>query len=54
MLDLIGCALTSEQIGYARIDGSKNELQRRKAIECFRSDTSCTVMLASIGSAGVG
>jgi SNF2 family DNA or RNA helicase len=54
MLDLIEKALAAERIIFQRIDGGKSLRQRRQAIESFRNDPSCTVLLASIGSAGVG
>ena len=54
MLDLLEWVLESEGIDFARIDGKKTDSQRRGAMESFRKDTSCTVLLASIGSAGVG
>jgi SNF2 family DNA or RNA helicase len=54
MLDLIGRALTSEGFNFERIDGGKSLSHRRRAIRAFRTNPSCTVLLASIGSAGVG
>jgi len=54
MLDLIEKALAAEGVIFRRIDGGKSLRQRRQAIESFRNDSSCTVLLASIGSAGVG
>jgi SNF2 family DNA or RNA helicase len=54
MLDLIEKALASERIVFQRIDGGKSLLHRRHAIQSFRHNPSCTVLLASIGSAGVG
>jgi SNF2 family DNA or RNA helicase len=54
MLDLIEKALASERIVFQRIDGGKSLRHRRQAIQFFRNNPSCTVLLASIGSAGVG
>ena len=54
MLGLIGRALTIEGIYFERIDGQKSDAQRRRAVEIFRTNPDCTVLLASIGSAGVG
>lgn len=54
MLDLIEKALASEGILFQRIDGGKSLRDRRQAIQTFRNNSSCSVLLASIGSAGVG
>ena len=54
MLDLLEQTLCSEGFGLVRIDGNKNESQRRAAIEKFRIDDNCTILLASIGTCGVG
>ena len=54
MLDLVEKALAAERIVFQRIDGGKSLQQRRQAIQSFRDNSSCTVLLASIGSAGVG
>jgi SWI/SNF-related matrix-associated actin-dependent regulator of chromatin subfamily A3 len=54
MLDLIGVALRTNGFLFEQIDGSKSDLQRRSAIERFRTSPDCTILLASIGSAGVG
>ena len=54
MLDLVELALSRENITFVRIDGQKSDQQRRKAIEAFRVNPQCTVLLATIGSAGVG
>jgi SNF2 family DNA or RNA helicase len=54
MLDLIEKALKYEGFVFERIDGAKPISHRRRAIHTFRTDPSCTVLLASIGSAGVG
>jgi SNF2 family DNA or RNA helicase len=54
MLDLVERALTSEGFIFERIDGGKSLPHRRRALRAFRANPSCTVLLASIGSAGVG
>ncbi|RYP70475.1 hypothetical protein DL771_005412 [Monosporascus sp. 5C6A] len=54
MLDLIQQDLGDVGLGIQRIDGQASLQQRRMAMEQFRSDPNCTVMLASIGSAGEG
>ncbi|KAH0543143.1 hypothetical protein FGG08_002488 [Glutinoglossum americanum] len=54
MLDLVARALHSEGFVFERLDGKKTDTQRRKAIGNFRADPNCTVLLATIGSAGVG
>jgi SNF2 family DNA or RNA helicase len=54
MLDLIEKALTLEGWVFQRIDGEKSLTQRTRALELFHNDPSCTLLLASIGSASVG
>jgi SWI/SNF-related matrix-associated actin-dependent regulator of chromatin subfamily A3 len=54
MLDLIGTSLASNGFVFQRIDGAKSDRQRRAALEAFRTNPDCTILLASIGSAGVG
>ncbi|KAL9074288.1 MAG: hypothetical protein Q9157_004453 [Trypethelium eluteriae] len=54
MLNLIQQALESEGFCIQRIDGSSSLEQRSEALRRFREDPKCTVMLASIGSAGEG
>jgi SNF2 family DNA or RNA helicase len=54
MLDLIGLALIREGFQFERIDGGKSALQRKSAIEKFNTNLECDILLASIGSAGVG
>ncbi|TDZ24638.1 DNA repair protein RAD5 [Colletotrichum orbiculare MAFF 240422] len=54
MLDLVGKALTQAGIDYRRVDGSMSLSQRHDALTTFRKSQSCYVLLASIGSAGVG
>ena len=54
MLDLIGTALTTNGIEFQRLDGTKTHEQRHDALQRFRRDENCSVLLASIGSAAVG
>ncbi|KAF4304701.1 hypothetical protein GTA08_BOTSDO08382 [Botryosphaeria dothidea] len=54
MLDQIGKALHANGFRFERIDGSKPDTQRRAALKNFRNKPDCCVLLASIGSAGVG
>ncbi|KAF2792116.1 hypothetical protein K505DRAFT_408838 [Melanomma pulvis-pyrius CBS 109.77] len=54
MLDLIQQALPSRGFTSQRIDGSTSLEGRTKALCIFNEDPNCTVMLASIGSAGEG
>ncbi|KAI1416817.1 SNF2 family N-terminal domain-containing protein [Hypoxylon sp. FL1857] len=54
MLDLIGEALSMNGFIWQRLDGSKSLAQRRYALQDFRTNSSCTVLLASLGSAAVG
>lgn len=54
MLDLIGRALSLNSFTYQRLDGSKSLAQRRYALEEFRTNQKCTILLASLGSAAVG
>lgn len=54
MLDLISRALTQHGFQFQRIDGQCTLKQRNSALQRFNEDTTCTVMLASIGSAGEG
>ena len=54
MLDLVEKALSVTNLEFSRIDGSRNDRQRRSALNKFRTSSSCTVLLATLGSAGVG
>ncbi|KAK1758998.1 SNF2 family N-terminal domain-containing protein [Echria macrotheca] len=54
MLDLIGKALSARNITFQRVDGSKTFGQRCNALGEFRRDESCSVLLATLGSAAVG
>jgi SNF2 family DNA or RNA helicase len=54
MLDLIQKALQKDTISFRRIDGQTTLKGREDALEAFRNDPNCQVMLASIGSVGEG
>jgi SNF2 family DNA or RNA helicase len=54
MLDLIATALTEHGFRFQRMDGQSSLQQRSVAIQQFNEDPTCTVMIASIGSAGEG
>jgi len=54
MLDLIQKALQKDNIGFRRIDGQTTLKGRENALEAFRNDPNCQVMLASIGSVAEG
>lgn len=54
MLDLIQQEIEKHGLGFQRIDGQTSLSERSWAICQFREDPQCTIMLASIGSAGEG
>ena len=54
MINLVEQALYKESFKFERLDGRKSDAQRRKALKVFGSNPDCTILLASIGSAGVG
>jgi SNF2 family DNA or RNA helicase len=54
MLNLISLELDRQGIGYTRLDGSMTLEKRVQSIKSFREDENKTVMLATIGSSGVG
>jgi len=54
MLDLVETALRTVGLQFQRIDGSKSLQCRKQALHQFRTDPSCTILLATLGSAGVG
>jgi SNF2 family DNA or RNA helicase len=54
MLDLIQQALSCFRIATCRIDGSTSLEGRNTALKKFAEDADCSVMLATIGSAGEG
>ncbi|RMJ16006.1 hypothetical protein CDV36_004313 [Fusarium kuroshium] len=54
MLDLVQIALRQKSYSYERIDGKSSLEQRHQTISKFNNDPTCTVLLATIGSAGEG
>ncbi|KAI0434478.1 hypothetical protein F5Y09DRAFT_356747 [Xylaria sp. FL1042] len=54
MLDKVEQALLANCFTYRRIDGQSSLRSRAEAIKVFSDSSNCTVMLASIGSAGEG
>jgi len=54
MLDLVEKALSNNNIPFERIDGSLSDRARRDVLHKFRTRTGYCVLLASIGSSGVG
>ncbi|KAI1488246.1 hypothetical protein F5X96DRAFT_685614 [Biscogniauxia mediterranea] len=54
MLDQVEQALRATGFNYQRIDGQSSLRSRSNAMRLFSEDSNCTVMLASIGSAGEG
>ena len=54
MLTLIEKSLRVEGLEYGRVDGTMSIAQACKALKRFSTDPRCTILLASIGSAGVG
>jgi SNF2 family DNA or RNA helicase len=54
MLDLVEKALNGTGFQFQRIDGSKSSSNRKKALRVFNESPSCTILLATLGSAGVG
>lgn len=54
MLDLVQSHLKASGFTCQRIDGQSSLQKRGEAMRLFREDPNCTVMLASIGSAGEG
>ncbi|PVI01811.1 hypothetical protein DM02DRAFT_671025 [Periconia macrospinosa] len=54
MLDLVQRALANYQFKTCRIDGSTSLEERSVALKKFNEDPDCSVMLATIGSAGEG
>lgn len=54
MLDLIGLALASENMRFARFDGSLSIQQRKESIDSFRENPEVNILLISIGSGSVG
>jgi SNF2 family DNA or RNA helicase len=54
MLDMLEKALSMRGIEYGRIDGKKSLRQRREVLRSFEQEPSWTVLLATLGTAGVG
>lgn len=54
MLDLIQQALSDYSFRTCRIDGGTSLEGRNAALKMFNDDADCSVMLATIGSAGEG
>ncbi|KAJ3497109.1 hypothetical protein NLG97_g2147 [Lecanicillium saksenae] len=54
MLDIIQAALTENGARFRRIDGRSSLTDRMRALQCFNSDSTVTIMLASIGAVGEG
>lgn len=54
MLDLVEIALDFEGIQFQRIDGRMPLKKRSVALQKFRSNSNCQVLLASVMCAGVG
>lgn len=54
MLDLMETALKMGGFVFYRLDGKQTEEQRRSTLDSFRRDVHYSILLASIGSAGVG
>ncbi|KAF2647161.1 hypothetical protein K491DRAFT_644351 [Lophiostoma macrostomum CBS 122681] len=54
MLDLIQSALSTYSFKACRIDGNTSLEGRKIVLEAFNNDPGCSVMLATIGSAGEG
>lgn len=54
MLDLVQQALQNLGFCCQRIDGKTSIENRKKALDQFHGDPTCTIMLASIASAGEG
>ncbi|KAK4055462.1 hypothetical protein OIV83_000008 [Microbotryomycetes sp. JL201] len=53
-LDRIGDALDAAKIRYGRLDGSMNRDQRNEAMDKFKSDPGCEVLIVSLRAGGVG
>lgn len=54
LLDRIGDALDESGIAYTRLDGSMARDNRTKAMESFRHNPKCEIILISLRSGGVG
>lgn len=54
MLDILEIHLTNSGFRFARLDGRMSRADRSLAIQVFRSDPFCNVMLVSLKAGGVG
>ncbi|GAA5986834.1 hypothetical protein JCM10908_000916 [Rhodotorula pacifica] len=54
LLDRLGDALEDQHIRYDRLDGAMNREQRNAAMEAFKVDPRCEVLLVSLRAGGVG
>ncbi|ORZ29773.1 SNF2 family N-terminal domain-domain-containing protein [Catenaria anguillulae PL171] len=54
MLDLIGAALSSHGILYARLDGSQAQAKREVELKSFRTDPQVRCLIASLKACNVG
>jgi len=54
LLDRLGDALDESGIRYGRLDGGMNRDQRTKAMDRFKADPACEILLVSLRAGGVG
>lgn len=54
LLDRLGDALEDQHIRYDRLDGAMNRDQRSDAMNAFKDDPRCEVLLVSLRAGGVG
>lgn len=54
LLGRIGDGLEECHISHTRLDGSMNRTERSRAMDTFRTDPKCEVMLVSLRAGGVG
>jgi SNF2 family DNA or RNA helicase len=54
MMDLIAVALKRERIGFERFDGSMTTAARTKALNHFREDDKCAVLMCSLKAGNLG
>lgn len=50
----LGDALDSQSIRYGRLDGAMNRDQRTVAMDTFKLDPACEILLVSLRAGGVG
>ena len=53
-MDLVEIALGIRGFRFQRIDGKQAEARRRSVLDEFQKNVGYSILLASIGSAGVG